>query len=70
MQGGPLPCFMDDSLLQKLFGTPLEEFSRAEGQVRDGLKKFGLVEVNYKIKIVEKIVHYIPKSRKVPLLVF
>ncbi len=29
LQGGPLPCFMDDNILHKRFGTPFEELSRA-----------------------------------------
>jgi hypothetical protein len=46
IQGGPLPCFMHDSLTNKLFGqVPYEELSRAEKQVRDGLMRFGLAEV-------------------------
>ena len=47
LQGGPLPCFMHEDLITKLFGVHAEELNAAEEQLRDGFSKFGLVEVYY-----------------------
>ena len=44
LQGGPLPCFMAESLLMKLFSDQ-EGLSIAERQLKDGFATFGLVEV-------------------------
>ena len=50
VQGGPLPCFMHDSLLNKLFGpSPTESLGEAEQQLRNGFKKFGLFEVKQQL---------------------
>lgn len=46
LQGGPLPCFMHDSVVNKVFGQlPSEELCEAERQLREGFSRFGLVEV-------------------------
>lgn len=46
IQGGPLPCFMDDNLLRKRFGYyDGDVLNSAEEQLRDGFSRFGLVEV-------------------------
>ena len=46
VQGGPLPCFMHESLLNKLFGpSATESLGGAEQQLRNGFMKFGLFEV-------------------------
>ncbi|XP_028403172.1 uncharacterized protein LOC114525912 [Dendronephthya gigantea] len=45
LQGGPLPCFMHEELLTKLFGVHAEQLNDAEEQLRNGFSKFGLVEL-------------------------
>ncbi|CAB4029344.1 G2 M phase-specific E3 ubiquitin- ligase, partial [Paramuricea clavata] len=46
LQGGPLPSFMQENLLSKLFGdTDGQVLSCAEEQVRDSFSRFGLVEL-------------------------
>ena len=46
LQGGPLPCCLNEDLLSKLFVNPATEgLTNAETQLREGLSKFSLVEV-------------------------
>ena len=45
LQGGPLPNFMHEDLITKLFVSPDGSLSPAEKQLQDGLAKFGVVEV-------------------------
>lgn len=50
LQGGPLPCFMNEVLINRLFAIPTAEgLTNAEAQLREGLSKFGLIEVWYSI---------------------
>lgn len=46
LQGGPLPCFLDEDQLQRLFGNDLNVSNQAENQFREGVTAFGLVEVS------------------------
>lgn len=46
LQGGPLPCFMNENLIRKLLGVGTgNDLTKAEQQFQDGLAKFGIVEV-------------------------
>ena len=46
LQGGPLPCFMDEDQMQRLFlERPDVNLNPAEVQFQEGVAKFGLVEV-------------------------
>lgn len=47
LQGGPLPCFLNEEQLQRLVGLETYTLSEAEKQFQAGLGKFGLVEVGY-----------------------
>ena len=62
LQGGPLPSFMHDSLINKIFG-PLapEELNQSEKQVRDGLSRFGLVKVAFNCDISKKLGRFTTK---------
>ena len=57
LQEGPLPCFMHDSVVKKVFGQlPSEEFSEAERQIREGFRRFGLLEVKTIFFIQEQLI--------------
>ena len=46
LQGGPLPCFMQEEQMQRLVSETAMELSDAEKQFQLGLAKVGLLEVN------------------------
>lgn len=47
LQGGPLPCFLAEEQMVKIFGNGVTENSRnaPEIQFEEGVSSFGLVEV-------------------------
>ena len=48
LRGRPLPCFMHEDLITKIFVDREDNnLNAAEEQLRDGLSKFALVEVLY-----------------------
>ena len=59
LQGGPLPCFMDETLLDKLLDANSDS-NEAETQFRDGLAKFGLIEVS--------LIHFVDFSARLDYL--
>lgn len=44
IQGGPLPCFMEEGQLQRLLNED-STLTEAESQFQSGLAEFGLIEV-------------------------
>ena len=45
IQGGPLPCFIEEDQLQRLLNEDSTSLTEAESQFQSGLAKFGLLEV-------------------------
>ena len=46
LQGGSLPCFMKEEQLQRLLVGEYSILKESEKQLKCGLQKFGLIEVN------------------------
>ncbi|XP_015757106.1 PREDICTED: uncharacterized protein LOC107336547 [Acropora digitifera] len=64
LQGGPLPCFMQEEQMQKLVGETTMDLSDAEKQFQLGLAKVGLLEL---IKCKPCLVFLLRKTAVVPL---
>ena len=53
IQGGPLPCFMEEGQLQRLLQED-STLTEAENQFQSALAEFGLIEVNISTTLFRK----------------
>ena len=57
IQGGPLPCFMEEGQLQRLLKED-STATEAENQFQSALAEFGLIEVNYSTTLNGVVLNY------------